>query len=381
MAAPSSPPPPLFAPKPHVHFSIDDDDEGESSDSTGLLTTARSSPAPPPHASTSASKYTDDLPSRTDSPLFDLDSEPDATSPYSSSSHSKRDSTSYYPPQPLKSTIPSREAAFDEDTDELEHSMDELEEPLMEGLLGTSRESLEARRNVRLKANEEGQNPPDWLTKGAGVMAGVANMSNSILGAGIVGLPYALREAGLCVGLVLLISLGVVTDYTIRLIVLNAKMSGRRTYIDIMYVSSVFLFFLLSLLTLLLRRDTCTLTLYDVLRSRNPSLTSSHTTGFGRPGRAAVSFFQFSFAFGGMCAFCVILGDTIPRVLVAIVPGDPGPIASVFMSRQFVVAFLTIAVSFPLSLYRDIEKLSKASALALIRCGAVTTLGGQWRGS
>ena len=32
----------------------------------------------------------------------------------------------------------------------------------------------------------------------------------------------------------LLLVLGVVTDWTIRLIVLNAKMSGRRSYIDIM---------------------------------------------------------------------------------------------------------------------------------------------------
>jgi hypothetical protein len=55
------------------------------------------------------------------------------------------------------------------------------------------------------------------------------------------------------------------TDWTIRLIVLNAKLSGRTTYIDIM----------------------------------------SHC--FGGNGKAAVSIFQFAFAFGGMCAFCVSL--------------------------------------------------------------------------
>lgn len=48
------------------------------------------------------------------------------------------------------------------------------------------------------------------------------------------GLPYALREAGFVMGLILLVVLGCVTDWTIRLIVLNAKMSGRKTYIDIM---------------------------------------------------------------------------------------------------------------------------------------------------
>lgn len=69
-----------------------------------------------------------------------------------------------------------------------------------------------------------------------------------------------------------------------------------------------------------------------------------------------------------MCAFCVILGDTIPRVLQSVLPSDPGSFLSFLSSRQFVVIVLTVGVSFPLSLYRDIEKLSKASALALVRC-------------
>lgn len=58
-------------------------------------------------------------------------------------------------------------------------------------------------------------------------------------------------------GLFLLVTLSAVTDWTIRLIVLNAKLSGTKSYIGIM--------------------NRC----------------------FGSSGRAAVSFFQFSFAFGG----------------------------------------------------------------------------------
>ena len=73
----------------------------------------------------------------------------------------------------------------------------------------------------------------------------------------ILGLPYALRQAGFFTGLFLLVALCGVTDWTIRLIVINAKLSGGHSYIDIM------------------------------------------THCFGSSGRAAVSFFQFSFAFGG----------------------------------------------------------------------------------
>lgn len=72
-----------------------------------------------------------------------------------------------------------------------------------------------------------------------------------------LGLPYAVSQAGFFTGILLLVVLCGVTDWTIRLIVINAKLSGRNSYIGIM--------------------DHC----------------------FGPSGRAAVSFFQFSFAFGG----------------------------------------------------------------------------------
>ena len=74
-------------------------------------------------------------------------------------------------------------------------------------------------------------------------------------GAGAIGLPYALRQSGLIAGVVLLLGLGAVTDWTIRLIVLNAKLSSRDSYISVM--------------------DAC----------------------FGFTGQALCSLFQFSFAF------------------------------------------------------------------------------------
>ena len=56
-------------------------------------------------------------------------------------------------------------------------------------------------------------------------------MANSILGAGIIGLPYSFRQSGLVSGILLLVILGWVTDWTVRLIILNAKLSGSSTYI------------------------------------------------------------------------------------------------------------------------------------------------------
>lgn len=122
---------------------------------------------------------------------------------------------------------------------------------------------------------------------------------------------------------------------------------------------------------------------------------------YGSSGRAAVSFFQFAFAFGGsiylvdpffydsrnftgMCAFGIIMGnfflqvivcflltsfegDTIPHVIRSVFPHvQTTPVLSIFGNRQFVIALCTICVSYPLSLYRDIHKLSRASGLALV---------------
>jgi len=60
-------------------------------------------------------------------------------------------------------------------------------------------------------------------------------------------------------------------------------------------------------------------------------------------------------------------GDTIPHVIRSIFPQlENAGILSVFANRQFIIALCTCGVSYPLSLYRNIYKLSRASGLALI---------------
>ena len=49
-------------------------------------------------------------------------------------------------------------------------------------------------------------------------------------GAGIIGQPYAFRQAGLVTGIFLLVFLTVTVDWTIRLIVTNSKMSGANSF-------------------------------------------------------------------------------------------------------------------------------------------------------
>ncbi|KAF4508390.1 hypothetical protein G6O67_004775 [Ophiocordyceps sinensis] len=159
----------------------------------------------------------------------------------------------------------------------------------------------------------------------SGLQSAFMNMANSIIGAGIIGQPYAIRQAGLLSGIVLLVGLTAVVDWTICLIVINSKLSGTSSFQG----------------------------------------TVEHC--FGRAGLIAISVAQWVFAFGGMVAFGVIVGDTIPHVLAAIWPElGSVPVLGLLADRRVAIAVFVLGVSYPLTLYRDIAKLAKASTLALI---------------
>ncbi|KAL2399852.1 Vacuolar amino acid transporter 2 [Exophiala dermatitidis] len=165
---------------------------------------------------------------------------------------------------------------------------------------------------------------PDARPK-SGMPSAFMNMANSIIGAGIIGQPYAFRQAGLTMGILLLVALTVTVDWTIRLIVINSKLSGADSF----------------------------------------QATMQHC--FGKSGLVAISVAQWAFAFGGMIAFCIIVGDTIPHVLEALFPGlSQVPFLWLLTDRRAVIVLFILGISWPLSLYRDIAKLSKASTLALI---------------
>ncbi|KAG8877637.1 hypothetical protein FRB97_003229 [Tulasnella sp. 331] len=255
-------------------------------------------------------------------------------------------------PPTLRSTVQSREAQFELDDDVLEGEISPADAtmlsaarpglqrnrssngqtmPLLVGLMDSSaRRSLDLPMGVAIENGDRDlaldlEELAKRRNAGGGMVDSVANMANSILGAGIIGLPYALSQAGFFTGIALLVALTFVTDWTIRLIVINAKLSGRSSYIEVM--------------------DHC----------------------FGRSGKAFVSLFQFSFAFGGMCAFGIIIGDTIPHVIRYVFPSlSTTPFLSIFTNRQFIIALCTVCISYPLSLHRDIHKLSRASGFALV---------------
>ena len=65
---------------------------------------------------------------------------------------------------------------------------------------------------------------------GASLLATTANYVNSIIGSGMIGIPFALKEAGFGLGLVLLVLVGILTDYSLRLMVRAGTLSGTSSY-------------------------------------------------------------------------------------------------------------------------------------------------------
>jgi sodium-coupled neutral amino acid transporter 11 len=75
------------------------------------------------------------------------------------------------------------------------------------------------------------------------VAGACSNLVNSIVGAGIIGIPFALKESGLIAGVVLLILVSYFTDKTLRMLVELAFFSPRlkdygvMTFEDLLAVS------------------------------------------------------------------------------------------------------------------------------------------------
>ena len=96
------------------------------------------------------------------------------------------------------------------------------------------------------------------------------NLANSILGAGIITQPFAIKNAGILGGLLSYVALGFIVDWTLRLIVINLTLAGKRTYQG----------------------------------------TVEHV--MGKKGKLLILFTNGLFAFGGCIGYCIIIGDTNP---------------------------------------------------------------------
>ncbi|XP_060784795.1 putative sodium-coupled neutral amino acid transporter 11 [Neoarius graeffei] len=155
------------------------------------------------------------------------------------------------------------------------------------------------------------------------------NFINSIIGSGLIGLPFAMAQAGLPLGLLLLFLVAFITDYSIILLIKGGNLSGTHSYQSLV-----------------------------------------HST-FGFVGYLILSVLQFLYPFIAMISYNIITGDTMTKVF-QIIPGV-GP-DHILAERHFVILASTILFTIPLSLYRDMAKLGKVSLLSMLLTLAIIVI-------
>lgn len=166
--------------------------------------------------------------------------------------------------------------------------------------------------------------PPE-TTGGASVASGLFNMSNTILGAGMLGLPHAFSECGLGVGLVLLLVFACLSVLGLHLLSSAADIAGRPA------------------------------SFYGVAEKALP--------GSGMLIDAAIAIK----CFGVATSYLIIVGDALPQAV------QPFGASGVLLDRRLWTVGAAAAVA-PLAFLRKIDALRHTSLVALVCIGFVTLL-------
>jgi solute carrier family 38 (sodium-coupled neutral amino acid transporter), member 11 len=154
------------------------------------------------------------------------------------------------------------------------------------------------------------------------------NLVNSIVGAGIIGIPYAISNSGFVIGILLLILVGYMTDKSLRILVETATFHpklvglGVLTYEDLMSIP------------------------------------------FGRFGTLFVLINMFIMAYGAMVAYLLIIKDTVPTVFGLGDENEAGK--GSFWEREVVMMVTSLLIVVPLSMMRDMATLAFTSLFSVL---------------
>ena len=188
-------------------------------------------------------------------------------------------------------------------------------------LLSTGANGGRESGDFRASGNNTGSGSASQNNKTSIALAAV-NFANGVVGAGIVGLPAAIRQAGLPVGVLMCVGVASVSQYTIRLLAQVGTAQGTGSYVE--------------------------------LAQR----------AFGPTGFYLTSVFQTCFAFGAMITYLVIFKDTMPEVLKAVFPLWAAANKTA-VSPAVVLVGAAFIILLPLSLVRAFGLLARLGLLKL----------------
>ncbi|XP_074653106.1 putative sodium-coupled neutral amino acid transporter 11 [Tubulanus polymorphus] len=155
----------------------------------------------------------------------------------------------------------------------------------------------------------------------SGLFGACFNTSNSIIGAGIIGIPYAIGTSGIGLGSILLILTGLINDYSLIILIKAGTLCNKSTYQEVVQAA------------------------------------------FGKPGYVVITFVQFLYPYLAMVSYNIIVGDNLTKLAEWI--GGHSITGTILDSRQLYIAAANIVIMVPISLFRNVSRLEKFAAFSL----------------
>jgi solute carrier family 38 (sodium-coupled neutral amino acid transporter), member 11 len=172
------------------------------------------------------------------------------------------------------------------------------------------------KESIKGAANEDESASAD-IPGNSSVITASFNFINSIVGAGIIGIPYAIQRCGFVSGVIML------------------------AYVAYLVYQSV------------------TMLIDCGVKAKKLDFEELAEHLLGRSGYYAALVFMFLFAYGAQVAYLVVIGDTIPVVAELFLPD------SIFANRNITIALMSTIIVLPLCLLKDLSSLSWTSMLSI----------------
>ncbi|KAL0219809.1 hypothetical protein P9112_005462 [Eukaryota sp. TZLM1-RC] len=172
------------------------------------------------------------------------------------------------------------------------------------------------------------------IPQGKTPRASVANLTNNMIGAGVLSMSFVFSVAGVGLGSILMLIVGWLSSYTLRLMVLNGKLARRYSYRHV------------------------------AARALGQNLSK------------VVDVMIASYGFGLLVAYWNILGDFFPVIFRSLfnLVGVTLPSEGFFGSNSFITFATALVLVFPLCCLRNMDSLGFTSAIALL--GIIVTVVG-----
>ncbi|KAK5864071.1 hypothetical protein PBY51_001045 [Eleginops maclovinus] len=150
----------------------------------------------------------------------------------------------------------------------------------------------------------------------------IFNLSNAIMGSGILGLAYAMSNTGIILFLCLLVSIAILSSYSIHLLLKSAGVVGIRAY--------------------------------EQLGNR----------AFGIPGKVTAACIITIHNIGAMSTYLFIVKSELPLVIQALL-GQSGNTGEWFMNGNYLIIIVSAAIILPLALMKQLGYLGYTSGFSL----------------